>query len=457
MGPAWVAQSAPSLVADRTPGPEGGCRPKSGQTSLGSGGTETIPATCPLGPAGGGGVKGPAKSDYRRLLRKPYKARIEPTYASGHLVPPQVQAAVGLDKFRARHLRPILRCTQEKLCTMVPWRVAVMPSLVVTIDSVKTVLRKARESTPLRDLIEYCMIEWLHDTELQWVVALLESVSTGVPLRALVHSDFYALPAKVPHGPIVNAHPLLNFTTMLKLVGVHIPLQYVPLLARPGVLPCTQFALHASSSVADLLSVLHEYIWFCFFRRQRVCLVVDDVGHAYGSVVRDTRRWLWRLAGFPDAIVELLLLATTEATIHMGSSKGVLQTALDPLHESAGGFCTLLRPGRVRRARAPWHDCGVPAGLGNVAGPFLVVTIYSVKTVLRKTRESTPFCDLIEHCMSERLHETELQWVVEFLESVSTGVPVSQMRLSNCSSLPPRRPPYTSVDPTASRKHLPPY
>ena len=42
---------------------------------------------------------------------------------------------------------------------MVPWRVAVMPPLVVTIDSVKTVvLRKARKSTPFRDLIEYCMV-----------------------------------------------------------------------------------------------------------------------------------------------------------------------------------------------------------------------------------------------------------------------------------------------------------
>ena len=112
-----------------------------------------------------GGVKGPAKSDDRRLLRKPYTARIEPTYVSGRLAPPEVQAAVGLDQFRARHLRPILRCTQEELCAVVPWRVTVMPSLVVTIDSVRHVLRKARKSTTFRDLIEYCMIEWLRDTD----------------------------------------------------------------------------------------------------------------------------------------------------------------------------------------------------------------------------------------------------------------------------------------------------
>ena len=125
-----------------------------------------------------GGVKGPAKSDYRRLLRKPYTARMEPTYVSGRLVPPELQAAVGLHQFRARHWRPILRSSQEELCAVVPWRVAAMPSVVVTIDSVKTVWRKAWKSTPFRDVIEYCMIEWLRDAELQRVVEFLQSVST---------------------------------------------------------------------------------------------------------------------------------------------------------------------------------------------------------------------------------------------------------------------------------------
>ena len=200
-----------------------------------------------------------------------------------------------------------------------------MPALVVTIDSVKVVLCKARKSTPFRDLTEYCMIEWLRDEELQWVVEFLQSVPTGVPLRALVHGDFYALPAKVPHGPIVHARPLLNFTTMWKLVGAHMAHQYVPLLARATVLPCTQFALHASSSVANLLRVLHDYVWFRFFRRKRLCLVVDDVRHAYGSIVHDTLRCLLRLAGFPGVVVDLLLLATTEATVHMRGSGGITE------------------------------------------------------------------------------------------------------------------------------------
>ena len=145
----------------------------------------------------------------------------------------------------------------------------------------------------------------------------------GVPLATVVHGDFYALPAKAPHGPIVNARPLLNFTTMWKLIGAHIASQYVPLLSATGVIPCTQLALHASSSVVNLLRVLHDYVWFKFFRRQRVCLVVDDVRHAYGSVVHATLAFLLRLAGFPNPVMQLLLLATTDGTIHMGGSGGV--------------------------------------------------------------------------------------------------------------------------------------
>ena len=193
-----------------------------------------------------------------------------------------MQAAVGLDQFQAYHLRPILRCTEAEVDAVIPSRVDVVPPLAVTIDSTRRMLRKAKWSTPFRDLVEYCMIKWLHDSQLQWVASFMQQVSAGVPLRAIVHGDAYALLAKTPHGPIVNVCLLLNFATMGKLVGVHVAYQYVPLPARAGALPCMQFVLHSSSSVADLLQVLHNCIWVSFFCRRRVCLVVDSVRHAYG-------------------------------------------------------------------------------------------------------------------------------------------------------------------------------
>ena len=116
------------------------------------------------------------------------------------------------------------------------------------------------------------MIQWLHDDQLQWVVGFIQQVCARVPLRATVHSDFYALPAKIPHGPNVNARPLSKFTTTWKLIGAHIADQYIPLLAPAEVLLCTWFALHTSSSVADLLRVLHDHFWFSFFFAGVACV-----------------------------------------------------------------------------------------------------------------------------------------------------------------------------------------
>ena len=193
----------------------------------------------------------------------------------------------------------------------------------------------------------------------------------GVPLRAPVLGEFHALPAKVPHGPIINAHPLLNFTTMYKLVGAHIASRDVPLSARAGVLSCTQFALRASSSVVDLLRVLHDYFWFCFFRSKR--LVVDDVRHAYGSVVHDTLQCLLRLGGFPELVINLLLLASTEATVRMGVSGGVTEALARLLADVAQGcpsatvFCVVAEV-RTFLALLRVPPCWGPGGPFNRLG-----------------------------------------------------------------------------------------
>ena len=92
--------------------------------------------------------------------------------------------------------------------------------------------------------------------------------------------------------------------------------QYVPILANTGVLLCTHFASHASCIVVDLPCALHDYLCFRYQRQRRIYMVVDDVRQTYGSVVHDTLQFLLPLVGFPDAVVNLLLLATTNATVH---------------------------------------------------------------------------------------------------------------------------------------------
>ena len=96
--------------------------------------------------------------------------------------------------------------------------------------------------------------------------------------------------------------------------------------------------------------------------------------HTYGSVKHDTLRWLLRLASFPKEVLELLLLATTEATVHMGGSGGVAETLARLLAGVAQGcpasamvFCVVAEV-RAFLALLRVPPCWGPCGLFNRLG-----------------------------------------------------------------------------------------
>ena len=77
-----------------------------------------------------------------------------------------------------------------------------------------------------------------------------------------MHGDFYALLSKVPHGPIANAKPLLDFTTMWKLITVHIDNQYIPPAYSIWCLALYSVYFACSILYGNLLCVLHDFMWF---------------------------------------------------------------------------------------------------------------------------------------------------------------------------------------------------
>ena len=157
---------------------------------------EVVPLARPTG------VTGPANSDYRRLIRKPYTVRIEPTHLSGRLVSLEVQAAVGLDQFQARDLHPILSCTPAQLCAVVLWNNVIMPRLAVTGDSVRVILRKSRKSTPFRDHIEYGMVLFMRSQLQQLRIPLMPSASSSRAAEAFEKptSTTFCLPTFLAKG-----------------------------------------------------------------------------------------------------------------------------------------------------------------------------------------------------------------------------------------------------------------
>ena len=97
-------------------------------------------------------------------------------------------------------------------------------------------------------------------------------------------------------------------------------------------------------------------------------MVVDDIRHAYGSVVHTTLACLLCLAGFPGSVIQLIVLATTAATIHMGGPEGVRETVARLLAGVAQGcpasamvFCVVAEV-RAFIALAQIPPCQGPRG-----------------------------------------------------------------------------------------------
>ena len=47
-----------------------------------------------------------------------------------------------------------------------------------------------------------------------WLVTFVNCVLQGHIVPRLLHGDFYALPNKLPHGPVSNTRPMVNMTTL---------------------------------------------------------------------------------------------------------------------------------------------------------------------------------------------------------------------------------------------------
>ena len=119
------------------------------------------------------------------------------------------------------------------------------------------------------------------------MAALYNRAITGESNSVLYQGDFYALPNKLPHGPIANARPLLNFATMWKMLSGCVNNHLAPFLCAAEIIPTTKFALLGGSSTVDLLRVLHDYTESRWAQNLAVILLMDDVRHALGSVPHD--------------------------------------------------------------------------------------------------------------------------------------------------------------------------
>ena len=133
-------------------------------------------------------------------------------------------------------------------------------------------------------------------------------------------------------------------------------------------------ALHGGASAIDTLPVIHDHIFDRWFADLLVCMVFDDVRHAFGSVQHDILAAILCLLNFPSHLIDILMNAATGATLHMGGKNGIIEALAKfragiaqgcPM--SALSFCILLE----LRIRMVLHDIPKPRSkcgdLGHVA------------------------------------------------------------------------------------------
>ena len=185
----------------------------------------------------------PERPLYRRLFRTTQTIRVEPTYVAGVSPSFEFLGVRGMDQSRQRHLSPPFHMSQTDIRKYLSWQPVVLPPLKLTGHTLRQVLRESPNSTPFHDRLEYRMYQ-------RWY--------QGENISSTFWGDFYALPNTLPHGPIANGRPLLNFTTSWNVFSSVLKRHLTPVVSNFGIIPPLQFALYGGSSAVDVLRVVHD-------------------------------------------------------------------------------------------------------------------------------------------------------------------------------------------------------
>ena len=221
------------------------------------------------------------------------------------------------------------------------WAPLTIPNIQFTAQMIIYTLSNASYTTPYQDPLEYKFLRFLSDKQLGCLAQIYNRWYHGEYLHKVFQGDFYAPPNRIPHGPIANARPLLNFTTIWKVFSACLKQFLDPILCAAHVIPPSPFALHGGASAIDTLQVIHNHILDRWFAHLLVCMVFDDLRHAFGSVQHDTLEAILRLLHFPPHLISILMNAAIGATLHMGGKNGIFE-ALAKFRAGIAQGCPML-------------------------------------------------------------------------------------------------------------------
>ena len=191
-------------------------------------------------------------------------------------------------------------------------------------------------------------------------------------------------------------------TIVWKLVAMCITDHYLLLLWSRHVILSTQFTLYKGSFAVDLLRVLHDHIHYCMSTASPVVIVVDDIHHAYGSVVHKSLEDILTAAGFASPMAFLLVTTAVTTYIRMAGSEGVAEAVArlvaGPAHGSPASAISFCVVNEIRAAVALANFSQPKSPGGGLAASGKWMTLLGVWGLWMTSLFSYTICSELVRC-----------------------------------------------------------
>jgi hypothetical protein len=308
------------------------------------------------------------KAHYKKYvtLYKRY-VRFDAMYSSREPAPPAIQAQITADQVRARHLSATCYATVPMVTEWTGWVARPILLPVITIRILDKVIRKLGTTAPYHDLISHPMIKMMGPEHKLILLAYINQSLREGAANAALRGDFYPLLKKLPHIFVSKTRPIVNMTTLWKLIASCLKVYLQPVFLEQGLIPLTQMALHGSTSA--LMRVLHDWIWWRWQHGKTAWFLLDDVVHAFGSPTHTILRAALQAGGCAPELVEFIIGAITRLRLcvsHLGQF-GLIWASIqagtgqgDPLAALLFALIAAVRKAIVATVAAPVEG---PAGL----------------------------------------------------------------------------------------------
>ena len=195
---------------------------------------------------------------YRAVFRTVLEAPVRPRFTTLLCPPALSQPHVALEQLRSKHLRPSHNLTLPLILAITGWLTTPLTVLPPDVETLHRIIAASPNSAPAHDGISFATLKLLEPRHLLPLVRVITLGLEGEPLPHVSEGTFFAIPKK-NRGPfIADSRPIVNMTTLTKVITSWVRDLLRPHCLTHGYVTHHQFAAFPRCSTHDLIRVLHD-------------------------------------------------------------------------------------------------------------------------------------------------------------------------------------------------------